>query len=82
MDPAYNRFFTITKSDTVNLTEEEQRMMRALYVGGAGNIVAVMPDGTKKTFTGLLAGTVYPIVVKRIDSTDTTASALLGLAQI
>lgn len=66
----------VTPSDTVNLTVPS----RALYVGGAGNIVAVMQDsGTAVTFTGVLAGTVLPIRVLRVNATSTTATSLVAL---
>ncbi len=66
----------ITPSDTVNLDNPT----RAIYVGGAGNVVAIMDGGDNAvTFVGVLAGTVLPISVKRINSTSTTATSLVAL---
>jgi hypothetical protein len=59
---------------------------RALYVGGAGNIVVKMADvvdptaaGNTVTFTGVLAGSVLPISVKCVNSTSTTATSIVAL---
>ena len=52
---------------------------RALYVGGAGNIVVTMENGEDATLSGVLAGTVYPLSVKRVKATGTTATNLVAL---
>ena len=65
----------ITASDSTNLTY----LTRAIYVGGAGNVVAVFPDDSTVTFTAVPAGTVLPLVVKRINSTSTTATAMVAI---
>ncbi|HEX7795854.1 MAG TPA: hypothetical protein VF456_15940, partial [Vicinamibacterales bacterium] len=57
----------------------------AIYIGtkgSTGTIVAVMQDGSTATFVGLIAGTVYPLRVKRINSTTTDASDMLALYQL
>ena len=64
----------ITLSDTVGFA-----LCRGVYVGGAGNIAAVMGDGTELTFSGAVAGSVLPIRVKQVKSTGTTASNLIAL---
>lgn len=46
---------------------------RAVYVGGAGNLVCrLVGDTADVTLTGLLAGTVYPFAVASITATGTT----------
>ena len=65
----------ITPSDTV----AHGKPMRALYVGGAGNVVMVNPDGSTVTLIGALAGNVYPLICKRINATSTTATNLVAL---
>ena len=65
----------ITASDTDDLPH----LTRAIYVGGAGNMVVVWEDGTTTTFTGVTAGSVYPVRARRVNSTDTTASELVAL---
>lgn len=54
----------------------------ALYVGGAGNIKVDMENGDSAvTFVGVAAGTVLPIRVSRVYSTDTTATSIVGLRE-
>jgi hypothetical protein len=75
--PVYNQAFAITKSDTVDI---EQGLTDAVYVGGAGIVVAVFQDGKTAQFT-CVAGQVLPIRVKRVNSTSTTATLMLALYQ-
>lgn len=67
--------FAVTPSDTVELTT----FTRALYIGGAGDVAAVMVDGSEATFVGLLAGQVLPVRVRQVKSTGTDASNIVGL---
>ena len=78
LSSSYN-YAAVTASDTVNFT---QGVARAIYVGGAGNMVCVLESGTAITFTGVLAGVVYPIRCKRINSTSTTATLMIALYDI
>jgi hypothetical protein len=64
---------------TPHNTNELAYTTRGIYVGGAGNIVVVMVNGDEVTFTGVTAGSVLPIRVKQIKSTNTTATSILGL---
>ena len=68
----------LTPSDTVDAAH----VIEEVYVGGAGNFVAVLMDGSTVTFSGALAGHSYPIRCRRINSTSTTASALVGLGDM
>ncbi|TBG78610.1 hypothetical protein ELG76_04140 [Rhizobium leguminosarum] len=68
-------FAAITPHDSTDLTY----VTRGVYVGGAGNIVAVDERNNPVTFTGVTAGTVLPIRVRRINSTSTTATSLVAL---
>lgn len=65
----------ITPSDTVSLTG----VTRAVYVGGTGNITAVMSNGDVVLFTAVPVGTVLPIRCTRINTTATTATALVAM---
>ena len=65
----------ITTSDTVSLTG----VTRAVYVGGAGNITALMSNGDVVLFTAVPVGTVLPIRCTRINATATTATALVAM---
>lgn len=53
---------------------------RAVWVGGAGNVVAIMwPSGTSVTFTAVGAGTLLPICTTDLTVTVTTATNLVAL---
>jgi len=68
-------YAALTKSDSTVYSPP----YRALYVGGDGNVVLVAADGSTATFTGLVAGTILPVEFVQLMSTDTTATALVGL---
>lgn len=79
----YNFAQAITKSDTVNIAlVGADCPVQALYVGAAGNFVAVFEDGNTATFVVALAGTILPISCVRINSTNTTAATMLALYRI
>ena len=73
---AYNEALAITKSDSANL----DRLTDAVYVGGAGIVVAVFQNDTTAAFT-CIAGQLLPIRIKRVNSTTTTATLMLALYQ-
>ena len=54
-------------------------MCRAIWVGGAGNITAIMANGDVVLFSGITAGTLLPIRATRVNSTGTTATLLIAL---
>jgi len=82
----YSRAAAITKSDTVNYdgtTYSATAATRALpadaiYVGGAGIVVAIFPDGSSQQFTAV-AGEILPIQTIRVNSTTTTATLMVAL---
>lgn len=64
----------ITKSDSA------ANVYDAVYVGGAGNIAVILEnDSAAVTITGVLAGTLLPIRTSKVMSTNTTATAMVGL---
>jgi hypothetical protein len=65
----------VSPSDTDELTH----VSRALWVGGAGNMVVVTVGGETVTITAIPAGTLLPIRVKQVKSGSLTASAILNL---
>lgn len=69
-------YFAITPHDSTNFT---QGVVRGIYVGVAGDVVAVTPDGTAVTFVGAVAGSILPIMASRVNSTSTTATNMVGL---
>ena len=56
---------------------------RSIYVGGEGDLTCVMvnadSDGDITTFVGASAGTVLPLRVRRIMSTNTTATNIVAV---
>ena len=85
----FNRSVLIAKSDTVNFdgsTYAANAATKALpadaiFVGGAGVVVAVFEDGTTGAFT-VLAGTLLPLTCIRVNSTTTTATLMNALYQV
>ena len=85
----YNRSLVITKSDTVNFDGSTYSASAstkaipsdAIFVGGAGVVVAIFEDGSLAPFT-VLAGTVLPLTCIRVNSTSTTATLMNALYQI
>lgn len=64
----------ITPADDVVLGLD----LRALFVGGAGNLVLVDYDGNTATFTGVAAGTMLPIRPRRVLAAS-TATLIIGI---
>ena len=54
--------------------------VRAIYVGGAGNVQITDPDGNVTIFYNVPAGTILPVMIVRVSSTNTTATNIVGLA--
>lgn len=65
----------VTPSDSTDLAFNS----RALYVGGAGNLVVTMAGGGDVTFTAVPAGSILPIRVNRVKATSTTATSIVNL---
>ena len=69
---------SISPSDSVVF--EAEAIPKALYIGGAGNLrVMFADDSVAVTITNVAAGSVYPFKVKRVYSTSTTATGIVGL---
>ncbi len=68
-------FLAVTPHDSTNLI----RTTRGLYVGGAGNVVAINASGDPVSFIGVVAGSVLPIETRRVNSTSTTATNIVAL---
>lgn len=69
------KYAVVTPHDSTNLAH----LTRALYVGGTGNLVAVMDDGSTCLFSAIPVGTILPIQCKRVNSTSTTATLIVAL---
>lgn len=55
------------------------RSADALFVGGAGNVVFILTDGSGLTLTGVTAGSVIKLRHSGITRTNTTATNMAGL---
>ena len=64
----------VTASDTTEFTNT-----RGLYVGTGGDIAVTMVDGNACTFVSVPGGTILPVQVIQVLSTDTTASNIIAL---
>ena len=67
--------FLITKSDTVDFNF----ITRGIYVGGTGDVVVVNADDTTVTFSAVPVGTILPVQARRVNSTSTTATLMVGM---
>lgn len=71
------KLLAITPADATDLTASK---IRALWVGGAGNLSLIaLNDTTAVTITGVLAGTLIPISVVKV-MTATTATNIVGIS--
>jgi len=85
----FNRSVLITKSDTVNFDGSTYSASAAtkaipadaIFVGGAGVVVAIFEDGSSGAFTSA-AGTLLPLKCIRVNSTTTTATLMNALYQV
>lgn len=69
----------VTASDSTDIVKQGERWPRALWVGGAGNVAIVTPDGVVNTLAGVPAGTLLPIQTRRVNSTNTTATSMVAI---
>lgn len=65
----------VTPSDSTDLAAG---VARSLYIGGAGNIAFDDAQGTTISATAVAAG-LFPVLVKRVRATGTTATGILAL---
>lgn len=77
----FTRSAAITASDSVNISGDG--LTDAIYVGtatgAAGTLAVVDQGGVVTSLVGVLAGTIYPLRVKRVNTTGTSASNLVAL---
>lgn len=68
-------YAAITPSDTVNFTKGP---CTSIWVGGGGIVQVVRWDDVVVPFTAN-GGTVLPVMAKRVNTTDTTATLMVAL---
>ena len=76
-DPHWGGAFQITPSDIVNLPHT----IGLLYVGKSGDLHTVFHNGTEVTLSKLPQG-MYNLKLRKIFSTGTTASNLVGIYEV
>lgn len=64
----------ITANDAVDLPQ-----VSVVFVGGAGNVKVTTANGDDVTFSGVAAGMVLPVQVRRVWSTGTTATLMTAI---
>lgn len=74
-DPGQHAF-VVTPADSDFASNAQAR---ALWVGGAGNVRVTTVGGEDVLFSGVPAGTVLPVSVKRVWATNTTATLIVAL---
>lgn len=74
MNAPSGRMAAVTPSDTTQFAYTT----RALYVGGSGNISLLSEAGDTVTLVGVTAGSVLPIRINRVNSTNTTATNMVA----
>lgn len=79
--PNFDAFWdgaAVVPSD-VGTGDAAARISDALYIGGAGNVTAIMASGASVTFTAPPVGSVLRIRAVRIAVTGTTATLMVFL---
>ena len=75
--------FTVSKSDTTTFPPFDNgtsvQTTKALYVGGTGDVAVVMQGGQSVIFVNVQGGTILPISVIKVLSTNTSATIHAGL---
>jgi hypothetical protein len=74
MDGPYTRHFAVTPSNSSDFAA----VTRGLFIGGAGVVVAVTDDDVAVNYT-VPAGFILPGRFRRVNSTNTTATLMVGL---
>lgn len=73
-DSCASMAFAVTPADSDMATPA-----RSLYIGGGGDLRVTTTGGDDVTFSGVPGGTILPVSVARVWSTNTTATSILGL---
>lgn len=74
-DSCAQNAFAVTPSDSADLPAPA----RALYVGGSGNVRINDTGNGAVTFVGVAAGSILPVMARRVYATGTTATNIVAL---
>lgn len=73
---SYPNAQVITKSDTTTYNPP----LRALYIGGTGNVSVDTAGGQPGVlFSALPVGAIIPVTAVKVNSTNTTATLIVGM---
>lgn len=75
------QWIAVAPSDTVDLPNytTKQLLTHAVYVGtGGGDVACVDQSGTPTVFTGVPAGTMLRVAVRRINLSGTSATSIVA----
>ena len=75
LDAPTSHAFAITPADQADLSEST----RALYVGGTGSLAVTLVSGAEVTLVNVPGGSFVPMRIRRVKSTGTTATGIVGL---
>jgi len=70
----YRQAFAVTPADATDI--RAGMVWDAVRVGGAGNLNVEMEDGKQVLISGMLAGESLRIAIKKVLSTNTTATLI------
>jgi hypothetical protein len=71
-----------TGSGVIAITPADSNLaknVRALYIGGGGDVAIVASDGTEATFSAFPAGKYLLTECKQVKATGTTATNIIGI---
>lgn len=70
----------LSAGDAVNITpsDVDDHNLNGIYVGGTGNVNVVTDAGTTVLFSACPVGTKIELLIKRVKSTSTTATLIVG----
>lgn len=81
---AVDSYARMAMAVTTNDAADLPTYAKALWIGGAGNVVVIpmnaVDDANTVTFTAVPAGTLLPVQVRRVLNTGTTATLIVGLS--
>lgn len=80
VNPTFNTYRTVTKSDTVDVQQINGHYPTALQCGEAGIVRVIAEDGSDVQFT-VAAGQVLPISFKRVMSSTTAGTLFVAMWQ-
>jgi hypothetical protein len=80
INPTFNVYRTVTKSDSVNVEKVNDHWPTALQCGEAGVVIVVGEDDRAFAFT-VAAGQILPVTFKRVNSSSTAGTLFNALYQ-